>query len=325
MAAAAALDLDLDDIIRRLLAAEDPPSSSSAPPPLTPVEIKHLCSAAKELLLSQPTLLTVPAPVNVCGDIHGQYPDLLRLFRATGAPSADNRYLFLGDYVDRGKQSVETICLLLAYKLKYPDTFFLLRGNHEVEAVNEIFGFSDECKRRRLVRSVWKAFNAVFACLPLAALVVSGKDGCTKSILCMHGGLSPDLQSLDQIREIDRPLAVVPESGLACDLLWSDPAEDDGHRGWGKPRRSKSFTFGADVVAGFCERHGLDMVCRAHEMKKAGYDDQFAKGKLVTVFSAPNYVGSCGNDGAVMVVGEDLACSFHVLKPTPTPPPSVMY
>jgi serine/threonine-protein phosphatase PP1 catalytic subunit len=127
MAAAAALDLDLDDIIRRLLAAEDPPSSSSAPPPLTPVEIKHLCSAAKELLLSQPTLLTVPAPVNVCGDIHGQYPDLLRLFRATGAPSADNRYLFLGDYVDRGKQSVETICLLLAYKLKYPDTFFLLR------------------------------------------------------------------------------------------------------------------------------------------------------------------------------------------------------
>ncbi|KAM0912187.1 hypothetical protein ACQ4PT_012897 [Festuca glaucescens] len=278
MEAEAALDFDLDHIIRRLLAAEDPPSSSSAPPPLTPVEIRHLCSAAKELLLSQPTLLTVPAPVNVCGDIHGQYPDLLRLFRATGAPSADNRYLFLGDYVDRGKQSVETICLLLAYKLKYPDSFFLLRGNHEVEAVNEIFGFSDECKRRRLVR-------------------------------------------LDQIR----PLAVVPESGLACDLLWSDPAEDDGHQGWGKPRRRKSFTFGADVVAGFCERHGLDMVCRAHEMKKAGCDDQFAKGKLVTVFSAPNYVGSCGNDGAVMAVGEDLACSFHVLKPTPTPPPSVMY
>jgi serine/threonine-protein phosphatase PP1 catalytic subunit len=317
--------LDLDDIIRRLLAAKDPPSSPRAPAPLTPEEIRRLCSAAKELLLTQPTLLTVPAPVNVCGDIHGQYLDLLRLFGATGDPSADNRYLFLGDYVDRGKQSVETICLLLAYKLKFPDGFFLLRGNHECEAVNKILGFFDECRSRRLVRSIWKAFNDVFACLPLAALIVSGRDGCTRRIMCVHGGLSPELQSLDQIRNIERPLAEVPEPGLACDLLWSDPADEEGHKGWRKPRRSKSFTFGADVVASFCEQHGLDKVCRAHEMKMGGYDDQFAGGKLVTVFSAPNYLGRCGNDGAVMVVGEDLACYFHILKPTQTATPSVMY
>jgi serine/threonine-protein phosphatase PP1 catalytic subunit len=194
----AAAPLDVDDIIRRLLAAgaEDTSTSSSAPPPplpLTHTEIRHLCTAARELLLSQPTLLTVPAPVKIFGDIHGQYEDLLRLFHATGGvPSSDNsRYLFLGDYVDRGKRSVETICLLLAYKLRYPDTFFLLRGNHEFQAVNVVYGFSDECRSRRLVPSLWKAFNAVFACLPLAALVV---DGCTtkRRILCVHGGLSPE-------------------------------------------------------------------------------------------------------------------------------------
>jgi serine/threonine-protein phosphatase PP1 catalytic subunit len=222
---------------------------------------------------------------------------------------------------------VETICLLLAYKLRYPDTFFLLRGNHEFQAVNVVYGFSDECRSRRLVPSLWKAFNAVFACLPLAALVV---DGCTtkRRILCVHGGLSPELHSLDQIRDIERPLPVVLEPGLVCDLLWSDPADDDAQEGWGKSRRSESFTFGADVVEEFCERHGLHMVCRAHEMKMGGYDDQFANGKLVTVFSAPNYCGRCGNDGAVMAVSEDLACSFHVIEPTPTetaPPSVVMY
>uniref|UniRef100_A0ACD5TZH6 Uncharacterized protein n=1 Tax=Avena sativa TaxID=4498 RepID=A0ACD5TZH6_AVESA len=307
-----AADFDLNDIIRRLLAAEDPPSSPSAAPPLSQAEISHLCAAAKELLLAQPTLLSVPTPVNICGDIHGQYPDLLRLFRGMGAPSTANRYLFLGDYVDRGKQSVETACLLLAYKLRYPDSFFLLRGNHECPTVNKTHGFFVECWNRRLFRA-WDEFNAVFSCLPLAALVVS-RSGM-KRILCVHGGLSPDLQSLDQIRAVERPLAKVPEAGFVCDILWSDPAEDDGQVGWGEPCTRRSF--GADVVEAFCERHGLVMVCRAHEMKEAGYDGSFAGGKLVTVFSAPNYVGMYGNDGAVMAVADDLACSFHILKPTP--------
>jgi serine/threonine-protein phosphatase PP1 catalytic subunit len=306
-AAAAALDLDLDDIIRRLLAAEDPPSSSSAPPPLTPVEIKHLCSAAKELLLSQPTLLTVPAPVNVCGDIHGQYPDLLRLFRATGAPSADNRYLFLGDYVDRGKQSVETICLLLAYKLKYPDTFFLLRGNHECSSINCSYGFLDECKKRGQGHKLWNIINGCFGYLPLAALV-------GKKIFCVHGGLSPELESMDQIRGVKRPLPQVPTEGLVCDLLWSDPDAAD-EWGWGESRRDRSHTFGSDVVAEFVEKHGLAMVCRAHEVKQGGYE-WFADWKLVTVFSAPNYTGQCDNAGAVMTVNHDLTCSFHILQPT---------
>ncbi|KAF7027875.1 hypothetical protein CFC21_039871 [Triticum aestivum] len=325
-----AADLDLDDVIQRLLDAEAPLSSPSAAPPLKAEEIRHLCAAAKELLLKQPTLLQLSAPVNICGDIHGQYPDLLRLFREIGPPSAANRYLFLGDYVDRGTQSIETICLLLAYKLKYPDAFFLLRGNHECAAVNKQYGFYSECasRGRRIVR-LWEELNAVFACLPLAALV--GCEGSNKNkkkkILCVHGGLSPELESPDQIRQIKRPLADVPEHGLVCDLLWSDPAADGDDWGWGDPRRCTSFTFGADVVEEFCERHGLAMVCRAHEMKDGGYDQGFAGGKLVTVFSAPNYCGKCGNDGAVMTVAGDLACSFRVFHPenTATPPPAPIY
>ena len=150
------------------------------------------------------------------GDIHGQYSDLLRLFEYGGFPPHSN-YLFLGDYVDRGRQSLETICLLLAYKVRYPENFFLLRGNHECASINRIYGFYDECKRRYTVR-LWKTFTDCFNTLPAAALI-------DEKILCMHGGLSPDLKSLDQIKKIHRPCDV-PDQGLLCDLLWSDPNKD---------------------------------------------------------------------------------------------------
>lgn len=127
------------------------------------------------------------------GDVHGQFTDLLRLFECGGFPPESN-YLFLGDYVDRGKNSIETICLLLAYKIKFPDNFFLLRGNHECASINRIYGFYDECKRRFSVR-LWKTFTDCFNCLPVAAVI-------DDKILCMHGGLSPELESLDQIRAI---------------------------------------------------------------------------------------------------------------------------
>lgn len=172
------------------------------------------------------------------GDIHGQYYDLLRLFEYGSFPPESN-YLFLGDYVDRGKQSLETICLLLAYKIKYPENFFLLRGNHECASINRIYGFYDECKhiyitnvnlkiksnckyfivnilgKRRYNIKLWKIFTDCFNCLPVAAIV-------DEKIFCCHGGLSPDLQSMEQIRRIMRPTDV-PDQGLLCDLLWSDP------------------------------------------------------------------------------------------------------
>lgn len=178
----------------------------------------------------------------------------MRLFEYSGYPPAAN-YLFLGDYVDRGKQSLETICLLLAYKVRYPDKVFLLRGNHEEAKINRIYGFYDECKRRFNVR-LWKIFTECFNCLPVTALI-------DEKILCMHGGLSPDLQSLDQITEIERPTDV-PDSGLLCDLLWSDP--NPRINGWIDSDRGVSCTFGADAVAEFLEKTDLDLICRGHQV-----------------------------------------------------------
>lgn len=176
-------------------------------------EIKLLCQRVRPVLLQQPMLLELEAPLKICGDVHGQFTDLLRLLEYGGFPPESN-YLFLGDYVDRGKQSLETICLLLAYKIQYPENFFILRGNHESAGINRIYGFYDECKRRYSIK-LWKIFSDIFNCLPVSALV-------DEKILCMHGGLSPELNSLQQIADLQRPCDV-PDVGLMCDLLWSDP------------------------------------------------------------------------------------------------------
>uniref|UniRef100_A0A7N2MJV2 Serine/threonine-protein phosphatase n=1 Tax=Quercus lobata TaxID=97700 RepID=A0A7N2MJV2_QUELO len=289
----------LDDIINRLLEVRGRPGKQVQ---LSESEIRQLCSASREIFLQQPNLLDLQAPIKICGDIHGQYSDLLRLFEYGGLPPNAN-YLFLGDYVDRGKQSLETICLLLAYKIKYPENFFLLRGNHECASINRIYGFYDECKRRFNVR-LWKIFTDCFNCLPVAALI-------DEKILCMHGGLSPDLHDLDQIRNLQRPTDV-PDTGLLCDLLWSDPSKDI--KGWGMNDRGVSFTFGDDKVSEFLQKHDLDLICRAHQVVEDGYEF-FAERQLVTIFSAPNYCGEFDNAGAMMSVDDTLMCSFQILKP----------
>uniref|UniRef100_A0A7N0V6M7 Serine/threonine-protein phosphatase n=1 Tax=Kalanchoe fedtschenkoi TaxID=63787 RepID=A0A7N0V6M7_KALFE len=289
----------LDELIERLLQGR---KNKGKRIPLTESEIRHLCLAAKQIFLSQPNLLQLEAPINICGDIHGQYPDLLRLFEYGGFPP-DSNYLFLGDYVDRGKQSIETIALLLCYKIKYPHNFFLLRGNHECASINRIYGFYDECKRRFSVR-LWKTFTDCFNCLPVAAVI-------DDKIMCMHGGLSPDMETLDQIREVERP-ADVPDQGLLCDLLWADPDRDV--KGWGENDRGVSFTFGADKVAEFLKKFDMDLICRAHQVVEDGYEF-FADRQLVTIFSAPNYCGEFNNAGALMSVDASLLCSFQILKP----------
>jgi serine/threonine-protein phosphatase PP1 catalytic subunit len=163
---------------------------------LTESEIRFLCIKSKDIFSSQPVLLELEAPIKICGDTHGQFYDMLRLFEYGGFPPAAN-YLFLGDYVDRGKQSIETICLLLAYKIKYPENFFILRGNHECASINRIYGFYDECKRRYNIK-LWKTFTDCFNCLPVAAVI-------DEKIFCMHGGLSPDLVNMEQVKRIMRP------------------------------------------------------------------------------------------------------------------------
>lgn len=203
----AASELDIDGIIARLLEVKTAKPGKQVN--LSEAEVRGLCTRSREIFMSQPILLELEAPLKICGDIHGQYFDLLRLFEYGGYPP-DANYLFLGDYVDRGKQSLETICLLLAYKIKYPENFFLLRGNHECASINRIYGFYDECKRRYSIK-LWKTFTDCFNCLPIVAII-------DDKILCMHGGLSPELSNMEQIRRVLRPVDV-PDVGLLCDLL----------------------------------------------------------------------------------------------------------
>jgi serine/threonine-protein phosphatase PP1 catalytic subunit len=293
-------DLDVDDIINRLLALRNIRPFRHAQ--FEERELMQLCQRAREIFLRQSVLLELQAPLNIAGDIHGQFSDLLRLFEQNGFPPQSS-YLFLGDYVDRGKQSIETIALLFAFKIKYPTHMYLLRGNHECASVNRIYGFYDECKRRFSVK-VWKCFCDVFNCLPVSAIV-------DEKLFCTHGGLSPDLRSFDQIRKISRPTDV-PASGILCDLMWSDPEKD--LLGWAPNDRGVSYVFGVDVVHAFLQAHELDLVCRAHQVVEDGYEF-FARRGLVTIFSAPNYAGEFDNAGAVMKVDESLVCSFSVLPP----------
>ncbi|KAM3186365.1 Serine/threonine-protein phosphatase PP1-gamma catalytic subunit A [Hymenolepis weldensis] len=325
--------LNLDNVINKLLDVRGARPGKTVQ--LSETEIRTLTIKARDIFLQQPTLLELEAPVKICGDVHGQYYDLLRLFEYGGFPPAAN-YLFLGDYVDRGKQSLETICLLLAYKIKFPENFFLLRGNHECASINRIYGFYDECKRRYNIK-LWKLFTDCFNCLPIAAII-------DEKIFCCHGGLSPELHSMDQIRKLQRPVDV-PDQGLLCDLLWSDPDKDVVS--WGENDRGVSYTFGSDIVVKFLAKHDFDLICRAHQKLIAkwywpqlfplnysntsihngvetlppltflthvvedGYEF-FAKRQLVTLFSAPNYCGEFDNAGALMSVDESLVCSFQV-------------
>ncbi|KAK0406320.1 hypothetical protein QR680_018502 [Steinernema hermaphroditum] len=263
-------------------------------------EIVLLCNIARDVFLSQPPLLEVEAPIKVCGDIHGQYKDLLRIFNRCGFPP-DASYLFLGDYVDRGKNNLETICLLFCYKVKYPENFFVLRGNHETAGINRVYGFYDECQRRYSVR-LWQD---VFNCLPICALI-GGR------IFCMHGGLSPAMDNWDQLRRIVRPLDPANPS-IETDLLWADP--ERLIKGWHPNTRGISYVFGADVVKEFCQTMDIDLVARAHQVVQDGYEF-FAKRRLVTLFSAPHYCGEFDNAAGVMVVHGELLCTFEVLRST---------
>jgi len=266
--------IDIDDCITRLIDAAYAGKVTKGVC-LKNAEITAVCAAAREVFLAQPALLELDAPVKIVGDIHGQYPDLIRLFEMSGSPPSSN-FLFLGDYVDRGKQSLETILLLLCYKLKYPENFFLLRGNHECANVTRVYGFYDECKRRCNIK-IWKTFIDTFNTLPIAAIVA-------EKIFCVHGGLSPSLTHMDDIRNIARPTDV-PDYGLLNDLLWSDPA--DMEEDWEANERGVSYCFGKKVITQFLERHNFDLVCRAHMVVEDGYEF-FTDRVLVTVFSAPN-------------------------------------
>lgn len=245
---------------------------------------------AKEMLQVMPSLVDITVPYGhhftVCGDVHGQYFDLLNIFELNGLPSKENPYLFNGDFVDRGSFSLEVILTLFAFKCMCPAAMYLSRGNHESKSMNKIYGFEGEV-RSKLSDTFVEVFAEVFCCLPLAH-VINGK------IFVVHGGLfSVDGVKLSDIRAIDR-FCEPPEEGLMCELLWSDPQPQLGR---GPSKRGVGLSFGADVTKKFLKENDLDLVVRSHEVKDEGYEIEHDE-KLITVFSAPNYCDQMGNKGA---------------------------
>ena len=292
--------MNVDTIIEKLLSVRGNKPGKQVD--LKEEEIKFLIDKSLPIIKEQKMLVELEAPLHVCGDIHGQYYDLLRIFEHCGYPGEYN-YLFLGDYVDRGKQSLETVALLLCYKIKYPEKVTLLRGNHESSVTNRIYGFYDECKRRYNIR-LWKSFTDLFNYLPVAALI-------DDKILCMHGGLSPDLKSIQNIQDISRPTDI-PDQGLLCDLLWSDP--DKEAVDYDENDRGVSVIFGEKVVTDFNKKNDLDLIIRAHQVVDEGYEF-FANRQLITIFSAPNYCGEFDNSAGIMIIDDSLTCSLKVSRP----------
>jgi len=285
---------DADTWIEKLLRSEN----------LTEAEAKALCIRAKEILMSESNVQPVNCPVTICGDVHGQYNDLLELFRIGGKPPETN-YLFMGDYVDRGYYSVKCVQLLMAFKVRHQNRITLTRGNHESRQITQVYGFYDECLRIYGNANVWKCFTDLFDYLPLSALV-------EKQIFCLHGGLSPSIDNLVNIMDQNR-VQEVPHEGPMCDLLWSDP---DDRCGWGISPRGAGYTFGQDISDQFNHNNGLTLISRAHQLVMEGYNWTHDK-NVVTIFSAPNYCYRCGNQAAIMEIDEHLEYTFLQFDPAP--------
>jgi len=265
----------------------------------------ELCEKVKLQLLEEPNIILIKAPVTVVGDIHGQFYDLLEIFEV-GGKIPDTNYLFLGNYVDRGSFSVETFSLLLCFKLRYPHRVVLLRGNHESKPIAEIYGFYTECMRKYGNVKIWKCFTEVFNYLSIAAII-------DDKILCLHGGLSQHITSLDQIRVLDR-FQDVSESGFLTEILWADP--DQEKEGYNPSPRGMGFTFGQDAVQKFFKTNNLEHLVRGHQLSMDGYQTLF-NNRVVTIWSAPNFLFRYGNVASILEIGDSRELYFNTFVARP--------
>jgi len=273
--------------------------------PLPENDMRDLCDHVKHIMGEESNSQPVRSPVTVCGDIHGQFMDLLELF-AQGGEVPLTSYIFMGDFVDRGHHSVETITLLFLLKAKYPHAMTLIRGNHESRQVTRVYGFYDECVRKYGNANVWKYVTDAFDFMPLSAVI-------DEQVFCVHGGLSPDISTVDQIRMMERKCEI-PHTGSFCDLVWSDPDEIDT---WKVSPRGAGWLFGHRVATEWNHANGFELICRAHQLVQEGHKYMFHDKSLVTVWSAPNYCYRCGNVATIMAFDEHLDRSVKIFHDTP--------
>ena len=280
--------------------------------------IARILLAARKYYAAEDTLMRISIPdeapspdaeprVTVCGDTHGQYYDVLNIFKINGYPSAQNKYLFNGDFVDRGSFSLEVITCFLMWKLHDPECIYLTRGNHETKNMNRIYGFEGEVKAK-FDDKIFQLYLEVFEWLPLAAVIGGG-------VFVTHGGIPVDpTVTLQDVANVKRGMEP-PEHGLMSDLLWSDPQPFPGKS---PSKRGVGFAFGPDITEAFLERNSLQLLVRSHEVKEEGYLVEHG-GKTITVFSAPNYCDSMGNKGAFIHFGKDLEPKFTQFEAVPHP------
>ncbi|KAJ6241654.1 serine/threonine-protein phosphatase pp2a-related [Anaeramoeba flamelloides] len=270
---------------------------------LPETQLIQLCQKAEEILIEENNVHPISSPVTVCGDIHGQFFDLLELFKI-GGDIKNTKYIFLGDYVDRGYFSIETITLLLALKVKYPTQIYLLRGNHESRSISQMYGFYDECLSKYGNTNPWRRITQVFDYFLLSAII-------DQEIFCVHGGLSPDIRCVEQIRSINRS-EEIPSEGAFADLLWSDP--NDSVSGWVPSNRGCGYLFGKRITNQFMQINQLSLITRAHQLAEQGYYYSFGEEKILTIWSAPNYSYKAGNSASICSIKENKKPDFKIFK-----------
>lgn len=306
-------DSTIQDIIKKLLSIKGEYITASAN--LTYEEINFILDKVENILKDEPSLLELQPPITIVGDIHGQFHDLLRIFDQCGYPPETN-YLLLGDYVDRGFQEIETIILLFCYKILYPQNIYLLRGNHEFRGVNYQYGFKREISKYFFPKhdDLWNRFNNIFDLLSLAALI-------NNKIFCVHGGISPYLNSFDQIRDIKKPVSdsilFSSENGvkdIILDLTWAE--SDPNIKDWRVGDNGMSVCFGFDPLNDFVKKHNLMMICRGHQVADDGIEFPFFPEKsFLTIFSAPKYRLFNNNKAAVVHFDEQLNYKVTIFEP----------
>lgn len=258
--------------------------------PLPVEDLIEICHYCRDIFSKESTLLSLEGEFRVIGDLHGQLPDLIRIFKKCGKPSK-HKYLFLGDLVDRGHFSVETAMILLSLKAEYPNTIFIIRGNHEFSDVSRKSGLYDEIHELYGSDCLYEALMDVFSYLPLGAVL-------NNDIFCVHGGISPELETIAQFDNIARPLNQL-YGGICDDILWSDP--NPRINGFQPSVRGNGVTFGEDVLNKFLKTNNFRLLIRGHSYSKEGIQCMF-KNRVITVFSASNYCGLHKNKGGCLII-----------------------
>lgn len=253
-----------------------------------------LLDQARTVIEKEPNIVEVTGPVHIVGNIHGQFEDLLHILDTLG--QSDQKYVFLGNYVNRGKKSIEVLTTLLGLKILHPEQFTLLRGNHECVKICEIYGFLEEIKQKYQDESLLAQFSKVFNVLPLVARLNNGKA------IAVHGGISQQIATLKDIETLDR-FKEIEEAGPITDLVWADPDEDTVE--FGPSPRGCSFLFGQAPFLKFMDANGIQLLFRSHQMIAEGFKIQF-EGRLITLYSAPNYCGTCNNKSSVFTLDAEL-------------------